>query len=157
MSFKVIKDITANIAKSLDQMSAKEVYVGVPQAESSRGESKTNAEIGYINEFGSPINNIPPRPHLVPGVASAKEQTVNILKKGASNALVDIARLDKALTAVGLLNASAVKLYIKAGTNLLPLAEKTLEERRAKGAFGEKPLIRTAQYLKSITYVVRNK
>ena len=42
-----------------------------------------NAQIGYINEYGSPAQNIPPRPHLQPGVKSVHAETTAKMKAAA--------------------------------------------------------------------------
>lgn len=59
------------ILDALKSLTKKDVLVGIPAEDSDRDDvSFGNAGIGYINEYGSPAQNIPPRPHLVPGVKS---------------------------------------------------------------------------------------
>lgn len=65
------------ILDALRSLTKKDVLVGIPSEDSGRDDVPFgNAGIGYLNEYGSPEQNIPPRPHLVPGVKSAEEQTV---------------------------------------------------------------------------------
>ncbi|EKK7326266.1 hypothetical protein PO689_004075, partial [Escherichia coli] len=76
------------ILDALKSISKKEVLVGIPEADSEREDVPFgNAGIGYLNEYGSPAQNIPPRPHLVPGVKSVEGQTVPQLKAAAQAAL----------------------------------------------------------------------
>ncbi len=64
------------------------MLVGIPSEDSERDDVPFgNAGIGYLNEYGSPEQNIPPRPHPAPGVKSAEEQTVPQLKAAAQAAL----------------------------------------------------------------------
>ncbi|HCA7460069.1 TPA: hypothetical protein MX372_004907, partial [Enterobacter roggenkampii] len=59
------------ILDALKSISKKEVLVGIPEEDSEREDVPFgNAGIGYVNEYGSPAQNIPPRPHLIPGVKS---------------------------------------------------------------------------------------
>lgn len=166
MKVAVTKDAVSKVISEIRALTKNEVLVGVPQenaprtdeeVEALKGAPITNAVIGYINEFGSPAANIPPRPHMIPGIASAKDKIAQRLGKGARAAMdgsPDAANV--ALTAAGLIGEAAVKSYITAGLSP-PLAEVTLEHRRARGRTGEKPLQDTNQYLKSITHVVRPK
>ncbi|ECE8106548.1 hypothetical protein N4H20_004660, partial [Salmonella enterica subsp. enterica serovar Newport] len=147
-----------------------------PAEDSDRDDvSFGNAGIGYINEYGSPAQNIPPRPHLVPGVKSVEDQTMPQLKAAAQAALDgNAAGAERALNRAGTVAARGVKNHIKAA-NFTPLADSTVEARARRGrkgakaelarrAAGEspgttlaKPLYDTGKYLASITHVVRDK
>ena len=149
------------ILDALRSLTKKDVLVGIPSEDSGRDDVPFgNAGIGYINEYGSPEQNIPPRPHLVPGVKSAEEQTVPQLKAAAQAALDG--------------NAAGAESYMTI-TGFTPLADSTVEARARRGrkgatlelarrAAGEspgtelaKPLIDTGQYRRAITHVVRDK
>lgn len=131
--------------------------------------------IGYVNEYGSPAQNIPPRPHLIPGVKSVEEQTVPQLKAAAQAALDgNAAGAERALNRAGTLAANGVRRYMTI-TGFTPLADSTVEARARRGrkeakeelarrAAGEspgtdlvKPLIDTGQYRRAITHIVRDK
>ena len=136
----------------------KRVAIGIPgdsMHTAEPGEKPiSNAVIGYLSEGGAPDQNIPQRPHLVPGVESIREQAAARLKKAAEQAFLgDLEAPEKALHAIGLLGVAAVQREITDGT-FAPLSERTLEARRARGRTGEKPLIDTSQYRRSIQYVV---
>ncbi|WP_417641965.1 hypothetical protein [Enterobacter kobei] len=169
-------DNTQAILDALKSIGKKEVLVGIPEAASSREDSPfSNAGIGYVNEYGSPAQNIPPRPHLVPGVKSVEDQTVPALKVAAQAALAgkDAAAMN-ALNQAGRLAVHGVHRFIR-NANFTPLADSTVEARARKGrkgakaemarraakepasTVGAKPLYDTGKYRDAITHVVRDK
>lgn len=155
----VVKDNTKRVKAALRALTTNRVYVGIPEAANPRPqddeEEATNAQIGYTNEKGMPEHNIPARPHLVPGVATAKTEIERRLKQGGKLALEGrLDAVDKTFHAIGQLGMVAVKNFINKSA-FVPLAEGTLARRRAKGRTGIKPLIDTTQYLNAITYVIR--
>ncbi|HHG9959574.1 TPA: hypothetical protein ACPZLH_000692 [Yersinia enterocolitica] len=188
---KVRVDKANSVLAALKSIGNKDVLVGIPESTSNRspeeGEKVTigNAQIGYINECGSPAQNIPARPHLQPGVQSVQDKTIAKLKQ-AAQATFDgnSGAADKALNQAGLIASNAVKRYMTI-TNLVPLADSTLEARARRGRKGAarelarrsgdssvmdkndagqfisntnaRPLIDEGQYRRAITYVVRNK
>lgn len=169
-------DNTQAIFDALRAISKKDVLVGIPAEDSQREDVPFgNAGIGYINEKGSPAQNIPARPHLQPGVKSVEGQTIPLLKAAAQAALDgNMSGADRALNQAGTVAANGVKRYMTI-TGLTPLAESTLEARAARGRKGAakelasraagnlpdnanaRPLIDTGQYRRAITSVVRNK
>lgn len=184
-NFFVKTDKVGIITQTIRGLIKKEVLVGVPSDRSERkeGEPINNAEIGYINEFGAPEANIPPRPHVIPGIKSATDKIADALKAGVVGSL----RGDKdagmaALVKAGIIGESAIKAKITEGL-MPPLSPKTIEARHhrrgtrmrkgeadyfkmlgegktpgeAQMATGIKALIDTGEYRRSITYVVRPK
>lgn len=139
-----------------------QVLVGVPAAHADRKEDEqdgpiTNAVIAYLNETGSPAMNIPPRPHIGPGIAAAEQKLVARIRKAGDMALGgDVAAVLRQMQAVGLIAQNSIRAQITDGA-LAPLAESTLRARRARGRTGEAPLIDTGQYRRSITFVIRPK
>lgn len=160
MSVTVTTDRTADLVKAIEELTQTRVLIGIPAAAPARTPEPggpnppTNALIGYLNEFGSPEMNIPPRPHLVPGVEAAMPQIVPRLKKAGQLALegkkTDV---QAQFQAVGLLAASSVRVYITDAA-FVPLAPRTLAKRRARGRSGEKPLQDTGQLTRAYTYVI---
>ncbi|MFJ6322265.1 MULTISPECIES: hypothetical protein [unclassified Rhizobium] len=158
------KDAVDDILKQIRALTKQEVLIGVPDENAGRqpeeGEKQepiSNAEIGYVMEFGLPEKNIPARPHLVPGVEEATDQLGNILQAGAEKALSgDKEAIDLALNKAGLAGQNAVRKKVNEGP-FQELSEKTLAARRRRGRTGEKPLIDTGQYRNSLTYVIRPK
>lgn len=169
-------DTAQSILDALKAIGKKEVLVGIPEEGSPREDVPFgNAGIGYLNEYGSAAQNIPPRPHLIPGVKSVEDQTVPQLKAAAQSALDgDAAAAEKALNRAGNIAANGVRRYMTI-TGFTPLADSTVEARAHRGrkgakaelarrAAGEspgtdlvKPLIDTGQYRRAITHVVRDK
>ncbi|WP_321942068.1 hypothetical protein [Burkholderia cenocepacia] len=148
------------VLKSIAGLVRQEVLVGVPDSTAGRkddGEPLSNAEIGYIQEAGSPANNIPARPHLVPGVQDARPKFEPQLQKGVEAALDgDLEQVERRLNMAGIAAQNSVRA--KVNSNIAPeLAESTLEARRRRGVTRENTLVDTGQYRNSITYVIRKK
>ncbi len=174
---KVLIDIEKKVLRNLIQLitsADKSVLVGIPSDAKARkkikaanpnsgGENRqpTNAEIGYINEFGSPAQNIPARPFLGPGVTKEKDNIGKILKSYLVKEIEEPKTADKELNKAGLVAVASVKKTIVAGEGMRPISARTYAERiarRKRGTnenVGDKPLIDTGQLLNSITYVVK--
>ncbi|EOC1314434.1 hypothetical protein [Cronobacter turicensis] len=151
-------DSAKSILDALKTLANKDVLVGIPESKDERDDGDIgNAAIGYINENGSPAQNIPPRPHLKPGVKSVEQDFMPHLKAAAQKALEGneegaVTSLDRA----GTVAANGVKRYITI-TGFTPLADATIANRLLRGRTGNKPLIDTGEYRRSITHVVRDK
>lgn len=151
-------DDAQGILDALKTLANKDVLVGIPESKDLRDDGEFgNAGIGYVNENGSPQQNIPARPHLKPGVRSVEQEYLPHLKAAAQKALEGnaegaITSLDRA----GTIAANGVKRYITI-TGFIPLSDVTLAQRRKRGRTGNKPLIDTGEYRRSITHVVRDK
>lgn len=151
-------DAAQGILDALKTLANMDVLVGIPESKDSRDDGEFgNAGIGYINENGSPQQNIPARPHLKPGVRSVEQEYLPHLRAAAQKALEGnaegaITSLDRA----GTVAANGVKRYITI-TGFTPLSDVTLAQRRKRGRTGNKPLIDTGEYRRSITHVVRDK
>lgn len=151
-------DKAQSIVDALKTLANKDVLVGIPESKDERDDGDIgNAAIGYINENGSPAQNIPQRPHLKPGVKSVEHDFIPHLKAAAQKALEGnaegaVTSLDRA----GTVAANGVKRYITI-TGFTPLADATIANRLRRGRTGNKPLIDTGEYRRSITYVVRDK
>jgi len=164
MSAKLVKNRVPELMRALKAMSSKRVLVGIPsdgddnqRREEGSKHPITNAEIGLINEFGSPAANIPARPHLIPGVEEAWPQAQRRMAKGAEQVLKlrpgSEAIVSSALEGAGVLARDSV--VQKINDVLQPeLADATLADRKRRGFEGESPLIVTGQYKQSITYVL---
>jgi hypothetical protein len=154
----VRSDSAQSILDALKTLANKDVLVGIPESKDERDDGGIgNAAIGYINENGSPAQNIPPRPHLKPGIRSVEQDFMPHLKSAAQKALEGnaegaVTSLDRA----GTVAANGVKRYITI-TGFTPLADATIVNRLRRGRTGNKPLIDTGEYRRSITHVVRDK
>lgn len=154
-------DTAQSILDALKTLANKDVLVGIPESKDERDDGDIgNAAIGYINENGSPAQNIPPRPHLKPGVKSAEPDFINHLRLAAQKALNgNEAGAITSLNRAGSNAAEGVRRYIQtAGLDpLSPVTLKIRKTRKKSPRQGEKPLIDTGEYIRSITYIVRDK
>lgn len=158
MSVRITKDRVDALLKAVRELTTQEVLVGIPSSTAGRDDTPiTNAEIGYLMETGSPAQNIPERPFLVPGVEDGKARFVPHLKAAGLSALDGKPEMvNRDLERAGFVAASSVKTKIAEGP-FTPLSPRTLAKRRAKGRTRESPLIDTGQLRRSITHVVRKK
>ncbi|WP_186211634.1 hypothetical protein [Burkholderia gladioli] len=132
MAVKMTQDNLDAVLKSIAALVQQEVLVGVPDSTAGRkdeGQPISNAEIGYIMETGSPANNVPARPHLVPGVEHALPAVTKQLVRGVGAALDGkTEKVDQQLHAAGALAVSSVRLTIR--NNIPPpLAPSTIANR----------------------------
>lgn len=159
MPVKISVDKMASIIKAINELGAKDVLIGIPEDNTDRktGDPATNALIGYVQEFGSPANNIPARPFLIPGVQDIQKPAADRLKVAAQRALSgDLSTAEKQLHAAGLMGQNSARAKIN--SNIQPkLSERTLAARRARGVTRENTLIDTGQLRNSLTYVIRKK
>lgn len=154
---RITRDDSKQFLRAIQSMADKRVLVGIPDDKSGRDDGMSNSVLGAIHENGSPANNIPPRPFLVPGVREVEEKCAATLRKYAENALAGNGTIDQGLHAVGLIAQTAVKNRIRNQVGFKPLEDSTTAARKRDNKKGTKALIRTGQLLKSITYVVRQK
>jgi hypothetical protein len=173
---KTTIDKVDGLVGRLEALTKNRVLVGIPATNAGRKDTPvTNADIGYINEFGSPAQNIPPRPFLIPGVRGARERLAKQLKAAAVQALTgDRESVIKRLHAIGMIAQNAVRKKITDGP-FVPLADATVAARAKRGRKGAieemqrraagqapgtdlaKPLLDTGTLRRSITYVLRGK
>ena len=173
------------IFKSLDKLKEKDVLVGIPSDNTGREDGEVNnAMIGYVHEHGSPAQNIPARPFLIPGIEDVQPFVETEQKKAIVAALDGKPnKIDSYLNRIGLKAVNSVKKRINSG-DFAPLDEKTIKNRyrsrqtqsmrKAEKEFmkrvnagedsalvqadvGIKPLINTGQLRNAITYIVRSK
>jgi hypothetical protein len=180
----VTKDTVTAMVQGTAHVPDRQVLVGIPEERTTRaGEGEmTNAALGYLHENGAPEANIPARPHLIPGIREAQGKIVEYLRQAAKAAMDDNDALaERALHAAGITAVSSIQRVLQAGVPP-PLADSTLRRRARrkagkghrinKGAAAElaaraagatagtanaKPLIDTAQLLRSYTHVLREK
>jgi hypothetical protein len=158
MSVRVLFDHSDLILKAVQAMARKDVLIGIPEGENARKEGDIgNAALGFINENGSPAQNIPARPFLIPGVRGAAARCAKVLQHYAANMIHDPEGIEKGLNAAGQIARDAVKRRITSQEGFAPLAESTLAARARRGVKRTKALIDTGQLLNSITYVVKDR
>lgn len=147
----------AAIAEAIEELTKREVMVGIPDGPERSDGGMTNAELGYIHENGSPITNTPERRFLVPGVEAAQEEVAKRFRKAGEAAMDGNKQgVIRHLNAAGMLAQSSVKGVLSAG-DFAPLSQTTLYKRSLRGIKRISPLIDTAQMRNAVTYVVRDK
>lgn len=169
MPLLVRADKTGLVAAAIRLLVRRKVRVGIPADNDSREEGGvTNAQLGYIHEFGEPLVNIPARPHLAPGVRDATPEINARLRAAGVAALTGQgAKVAANLEAAGMAGVKGVQARIRSnippptkkrthavamlrGTRAIKAARKRALEIDA----GSVALIDTGAYLASITYTV---
>ena len=178
----VITDRTKAVLTSLEGLSKAVVLVGIPEANGARKDDDqgpvSNAQLGYIHEFGSPAANIPARPFLIPGVESAQARFTPHLRNAATAALEgDPGRMRASLHTAGAIARDEVKLTLntagyeplkdstlrararRAGSSIAAAAQRELDSRAEGNPPSDevRPLVETGQMRNAITYVVTNR
>lgn len=167
------------LKEALQFLARDEVLVGFPEETTKRDDPEsqgvTNASLGYIHDNGAPEARIPARPFMIPGITIVLPKVEETLKKSAQYALNGKReKVAEGFQRIGLMAVGSIQSTINAGVPP-PLADATVRERARKGRKGAKtelivrslgysptlqlakPLIDTAEMLKSINYVVRNR
>ena len=160
--FLKVSDFTDSLKNAIAALKDQQTLVGIPSTKDGRkeedGDQIGNAAILFINEFGSPANNIPARPVMAIGIKKAQPQVTEELKKAAQSALSKgpdgvSAYFERA----GIIASNSVKGVINDQEGIEHIAFSTALGRLRKGFKGDKALIVTGQMRNAITYVVRNR
>lgn len=153
----VTADFTKNFKNILSKFKKDAVLVGIPEDKTNRTDDSpiNNATLMAINEFGSPINNIPPRPVMAIGIRLARAEITAQFKLAAQKALTDgPSALNTYYNRAGIIASNSIKKTINAQIDIEAPSVATLRARKSKGFKGTKALIVTGQLRSSITYVL---
>ncbi|MDI2595019.1 hypothetical protein POF45_26875 [Pseudomonas sp. 681] len=159
MSMKITTDNVAKVLASIQELASKQVLAGIPASTADRddGSPLNNAQIGYIQNYGSPAQNIPGRDFMESGIELVQESINDHLKKAATAAVNgNSEKVDVELNATGLVAQAGLRARINSG-DFAPLSKRTLAARRRRGRTGIKPLIDKGELRNSLTYVIRKK
>jgi hypothetical protein len=139
VSLEITKDSMRDVLQSIQHMVGQKVLIGVPAKTADREGPINNAGILYLMENGSPANNLPARPTLVPGVEAALPACTKLMKKGASAALDGhMAKAMTMLDEAGQKGRDGVKAMFSSNVPP-PLSPSTIRSRKyARTAKGEK-------------------
>ena len=125
---------------------------------SKRTDGLPNAYVASIHEFGSPTNNIPPRPTLRPALQHNKEEFSKIIANSFKNGTIR-----DGFEMIGQLAVSKVRSEI-ATLKSPTLKESTIRARLRGKKQGKsvsltiaKPLVHTKQMLQAVDYEVGQK
>jgi len=171
---KVTVDFANTIVRELVDFTKKSVLVGVPEDKAGRKDTDvTNAMLAFIHDKGSPLQGIPPRPFMDPGIKAAQDRINKEFLTIAKGKLGDMTeeRIDQVLNRIGLIAQNSIKKVINEGIGFSPLKESTKRARLRKRKSSKKwskakqeevmesmhPLVDTGAMRNSISYVVVNK
>lgn len=157
VNIKALQQAKQAIRSKLEQyakVSQKTVTVGIHSDAGEHPDSGvTNAQLGALLNYGNPNNKlygnpapIPPRPWLIPGVQSGKQDIVDTIAHGVSNDLP----LDRVLEQVGAFAVGAVQQYMT-DLDTPPNSPYTIARKGSSS-----PLIDTGALRASVTYKVSN-
>lgn len=159
-TLKVTKDFTKQFNEIVKKFRHDEVLVGIPEEESPRESDSPigNAALLAINNFGSPANNIPPRPVMSIGIKNAQKEIAEQFKKACVAALSKgFSAVDQFYSRAGIIASTSIKKVINDQEGIDKPSEATLVARKYLGFPGTKALIVTGQMRNAITYVLRGK
>jgi hypothetical protein len=159
-NLKMTFDNVNRVRDRIKELGAQNVLVGIPSQQAMRENDEdenpevNNAMLGFIHENGSPAQNIPARPWLIPAMQENKDQIADQLEGGIRANLEgkDVAS-DVILHRVGIVAMNAARKKIIDGP-FVPLSPVTIAKRRAKGRTGVRPLNDTGQMRNAVTYVI---
>lgn len=156
-TLKVTVDFVKQFNAITEALKGKETLVGIPEEKGSREDDApiNNAALLYINNFGSPAQNIPARPVMEIGIRSAQEDIADQYKQAAKNVFSQgVKALDIYYERAGSIASSSIKNAINEQTDIDPPAESTLATRKSQGFKGTKSLVVTGQMRNAITWIV---
>lgn len=153
----VVEDRTKEILDSLKKFKGDKILVGIPESDNDRGDDAEigNAALLFINNFGSPANNIPARPVMEIGMRNAADAIAEEMKKAVQAVDKGPAKVAMHYERAGMIASNSVKRAINDQIDIEPPADSTLRTRESKGFKGTKSLIVTGQMRNAITYVVK--
>lgn len=153
----VITSTEDELVRALRELTGQELLVGVPDSKAGRddGSPINNADIAYLMNNGSPTQNIPARPTMVPGITDVKEDIVSILRTTGEEVLSG-GSVTAGYTAAGLVAVNAIKHRITDDTPP-PLSDATIAARERRGVTRTNTLVDTGKYLNAHTSVIRKK
>lgn len=161
MTIKRAGNLNERMKILLDNAQKMSVQVGWVERKQYPDSSMTTAQAAYINELGSPADNIPPRPFMRPTFSKRKNYWKSIMENEAKKMIRGKSSVEKALEIVGLQAAGDIREAI---TNIWSpsLSIKTIRARLARRANKQrvgnltKPLVDTGYMLGSLTHKVIN-
>lgn len=154
----VTSDFTQEFNDIIKRFKNDAVLVGIPQEEAERTDDQliNNATLLAINNFGSPLNNIPARPVMSIGIKNSKDEIAEQFKLAVQKSFSQgIDLLGTYYERAGIIASNAIKKAINSQDGIKPPADSTLASRKSAGFAGKKALIVTGQMRNAITYVVK--
>jgi len=138
---EIVVDHTSKLIKDLNELVGKEVLVGVPESKDARKLGVGNASLAYIHDKGAPLQNIPARPFMEPGIKRAqKEINRHFLSAALARFAGETVKMEDSFEKVGLSAQSGIKRVINEGLGFTPLKRATrlgrLDRRKTAKRYG---------------------
>lgn len=144
-------------AKNIEHKTGTGREITSPKASTSEEyEPRTNAELGFLHEYGAPAKRIPARPFLIRTIDQQKDFIKSQLSTAITQAIKrdDKAVIKKTLNIIGMKLRDQAKNNIRTQDGFKPLSKRTIQMRRERGLNRTKALIDTGEMLNAITYEV---
>jgi hypothetical protein len=157
-SMSVTEDRTEEILKMIKSFKKDSVLVGIPESDSERkdGDPISNAALLFINNFGSPGQNIPARPVMEIGLKNAQDRIAEEFKKALQQSWKNgLSALPVYYNRIGMIASNSVKRAINDQIDIQEPANSTIKTRESQGFMGKKALLVTGQMRNAITWVVQ--
>jgi len=158
-TLEVTDDFTDDFNKMIKSFRGDQVLVGIPEEKTQRSDNHeliNNATLLAINNFGSPVNNIPARPVMQIGIKNAQDDIAEQFKLAVQKSFkLGIDALGTYYERAGIIASNSIKKAINAQEGISGPSDATLKARKAVGFIGTKALIVTGQMRNAITYVVK--
>ena len=162
--------LQSDLRSSLTYLSTHLVSIGIPPTSNSHSGPFTASELLALQERGSPINHIPPRPVLQPALSSPEtrlELTATLMQAAASARKADLPATQSALEKTGEAGTRAIRRYILSG-KLSANAPITVHGGWMRNRVSHKPvhipgkgfnqpLVETGELLNSFGYKIKEK
>jgi hypothetical protein len=149
------KDNSPLILNAVKALTKRRVLVGFPKSTTARkDEPITNASLAYIHDNGSPLQNIPKREFMRPGIQEGREKINAQLKRAGKASLEgDKQGVENGLIGAGLAGQASIRKKIVDGP-FTPLKPATIAARKRHGFQGTKPLTVTGQLRNATSFIV---
>lgn len=153
-----------DVLRAMRFLSQSQVLIGIPEGAGAH-EGMSNVALAYLHTMGSPVNKMPARPFLEPGIEEAKDDIAEQMLEAAKDAFAgDIAAAVDRLDMAGIVGENAVKARF-GSSSMAPLAPITInggwmrnkvsgKPVYIKGKGSSAPLIDTGDLRNSITHIV---
>jgi len=168
-------DLTEKLIKQYHEITKSSVLVGIPEDKDARKEDENgkvpigNAALAYIHDNGSPLQGIPRREFMKPGIKKVSDKISNeFLQAAVCKMNEDFEGVRIHLNRAGRIASNSIKRFInegdftplKRGTKLgrlrkLKGAKKWDTDKREDAMGSMHPLVSTAQMRNAVTYVVK--
>ena len=162
------------LVENLLLLAKRQVLVGVPEETDPRKDGKGigNAALAYVHDQGSPAQNIPPRPFMIPGIMKAQDQiNIELLAVAKAQLEENKEQVELHLKRAGLIAQSSIRNVINEGEGFTPLKRATLlarlrrrkaarkwsKDKREETMASFHPLVDTGQLRNSVVYQIVEK